>query len=228
MRRRVVVTGLGCVCPVGNTVRDSWEALLHGRSGVATISQFDASRFPVRIAAEVKEFDRDFAAIRARYPKSGRNLLFAVAAGSQAVEDAGLLDARYEPHRIGIYTGAGEGGPDFSTFMDLVGRSLRNRECDLAIFSRLGLHELDPVFELEQEPSRVPGHLAAEFGFEGPNLNSLTACAAAAQGRACSCLRNTKPPDDGAQRSTLRSRVTVRRQTRTVSPISTRRDVALR
>ena len=181
MRRRAVVTGLGCVCPVGNTVRDSWEALLQGRSGVATISQFDASGFPVRIAAEVKEFERDFPEIRARYPKSGRNLLFAIAAGSQAVDDAGLREARYEPHRIGIYTGAGEGGPDFSTFMGLVGRSLRNRECDLATFSRLGLHELDPVFELEQEPGRVPGHLAAEFGFEGPNLNSLTACAAAAQ-----------------------------------------------
>ena len=80
MRRRVVVTGLGCVCPVGNTVRDSWEALLQGRSGVATISQFVVSGFPVRIAAEVKEFAREFPAIVARYPKSGRNLLFAVAA----------------------------------------------------------------------------------------------------------------------------------------------------
>src|SRR5258707_10946089 len=109
MRRRVVVTGLGCVCPVGNTVRDSWEALLQGRSGAAMISQFDASGFPVRIAAEVKEFEQDFPEIRARYPKSGRNLLFAIAAGSQAVDDAGLREARYEPHRIGIYTGAGEG-----------------------------------------------------------------------------------------------------------------------
>src|SRR5260370_35266752 len=116
MRRRVVVTGLGCVCPGGNTVRDSWEALLQGRSGVATISQFDASGFPVRIAAEVKEFERDFAAIRARCPKSGRNLLFAVAAGSQAVEDPGLLEARYATHRIGIDTGEMEGSPDLRPF----------------------------------------------------------------------------------------------------------------
>src|SRR5262249_16490301 len=95
MGRRVVVTGLGCVCPVGNTARDSWEALLQGRSGVATISQFDASGFPVRIAAEVKEFAGDFTAILARFPKSGRNVRFGVAAGAQAVEDAGLLEARY-------------------------------------------------------------------------------------------------------------------------------------
>src|ERR1700742_4413012 len=74
MSRRVVVTGIGCVCPVGNSVAASWDALLKGRSGTGRTSLFDASCFPSRIAAEVKNFDQDFPEIRARYRKAGRNV----------------------------------------------------------------------------------------------------------------------------------------------------------
>lgn len=181
MKRRVVVTGLGCVCPVGNSVSASWDSLLKGRSGVSAISLFDASGYPARIAAEVKDFDRDFPSLRSRYPKVGRNTLFALAAGQQAVADAGLSGSAYEPHRIGIYTGAGEGDPRLPTYMGLLARSINNGECDLETFTQLGIRELDRDLQLEQEPYMVPGHLAQEFGFEGPNLNTLTACAAASQ-----------------------------------------------
>lgn len=181
MSRRVVVTGIGCVCPVGNTVAASWEALLKGQSGAGRTSLFDASGFPSRIAAEVKNFDRDFPEIRTRYPKAGRNILFALAAGHQAVADSGLIQPGYDTSRVGVYTGAGEGGPDFHHFMSLIARSSKGQECQLDQFTQLGLQELDAVVEMEQEPNMVPAHLAGEFGFAGPNLNTLTACAAAAQ-----------------------------------------------
>ena len=180
-KRRVVVTGLGCVSPVGNTPADSWEALVNGRSGISTISIFDASNYPSRIAAEVKGFESSFPSIRQRYPKSGRNVHFAIAAGTQAVKDAALLEAGYDPTRIGVYTGAGEGHQDFELFMSMVARSTSNGICDLPDFNQIALRELDAATEMEQEPHMVAAHLAAEFGFQGPNLNTLTACAAAAQ-----------------------------------------------
>lgn len=180
-KRRVVVTGLGCVSPVGNSPAASWDALLNGRSGISLISIFDASHYPARIAAEVKGFDTEFADVLRKYPKAGRNAHFALGAGRQAVEDSSLLHAGYEPGRIGVYTGAGEGHQDFELFMSLVARSMKEGQCDLEAFSRFALNELDAATEMEQEPHMVSAHLAAEFGFQGPNLNTLTACAAAAQ-----------------------------------------------
>ena len=181
MKRRVVVTGMGCVCPVGNTVNDSWEALLQGRSGVGPISLFDPSGFPARIAAEVKNFERDFPEVNATYAKSGRNVRFAIAAGRQAVSDSGILDARYEPERVGVYTGAGEGGPNFPVFMNMISRAIHEGQFRLDSFTEQGLKLLDPLVEMENEPYVIPAHLAGEFNFQGPNLNTLTACAAAAQ-----------------------------------------------
>lgn len=181
MKRRVVVTGMGCVSPVGNTVQDSWDALLKGKSGVDRISRFDPTGFPSQIAAEVKNFDRDFADVNARYPKSSRNVLFAIAAGRQAVADSGILDAKYDPERIGVYTGAGEGGPDFPVFMSMISRAIHEGQFQLEAFTKIGMNLLDPIVEMEQEPYVIPAHLAGEFNFQGPNLNTLTACAAAAQ-----------------------------------------------
>ena len=181
MKRRVVITGLGCVCPVGNSPAASWDALLKGQSGVSSISHFDASNFPAQIAGEVKHFHTDFPDVRLKYPKSGRNIHFAIAAGTQAVDDSGLRGAGYDPTRIGVYTGAGEGRQDFSHYMSILARSSRDRVCDIGTFTQIGIQELDAVTEMQQEPHMVPAHLAAEFGFEGPNLNTLTACAAASQ-----------------------------------------------
>jgi 3-oxoacyl-[acyl-carrier-protein] synthase II len=97
------------------------------------------------------------------------------------VDDSGVLDSRYERDRIGVYTGAGEGDPHFESYMRMIAQSLRDGVCDLEQFTKCGLETLDAFEEMEQEPHMVSGHLASEFGFQGPNLNTLTACAAAAQ-----------------------------------------------
>ncbi len=181
MKRRVVITGLGCVSPVGNTVASSWESLLNARSGVSTVSLFDASSFPSRIAGEVKKFEEDFPEVIQKFAHLGRNTWFAIAAGRQAVDESGIREADYAPERIGVYTGAGENGPDFYTMMSLITRSQGDEGFDTEKYTRLSLAELNPSRELSQEPSLVPAYLAGEFGFQGPNSNALTACAAAAQ-----------------------------------------------
>src|SRR5437660_8601135 len=102
--RRVVVTGLGAVTPLGNDVPSTWEAAVAGRSGIDFISSFDASAFPVRVAAEVKGFDPTGLASPKEVRRLDRNVLFALAAGTEAVADAGL-DGAYEPGRVGILFG---------------------------------------------------------------------------------------------------------------------------
>src|SRR6266480_5427683 len=99
--RRVAVTGLGAVTPLGNDVRSTWDAALAGRSGVDWIHSFDASEYPVRIAAEVKDFDPTSVASPKEARKLDRNVLLALAAAKEAISDAGL-DGVYEPDRVGI------------------------------------------------------------------------------------------------------------------------------
>src|SRR5690242_5270495 len=97
--RRVVVTGLGAVTPLANGARATWEAALGGRSGIDFIRSFDASEFPVRIAAEVKDFDPTTVASPKEVRKLDRNVLLSVAAGKEAVADAGF-DGVYDPSRV--------------------------------------------------------------------------------------------------------------------------------
>src|SRR4051795_4817661 len=106
--RRVVVTGLGAVTPLGNTAPDTWRAALAGESGIDWIRAFDAGEYPVRVAAEVKEFDPGSAASPKEQRKLDRNVLLALAAGKEAVEHAGLNG--FDPHRVGIAFGSAIGG----------------------------------------------------------------------------------------------------------------------
>lgn len=182
MRRRVVVTGIGCITPVGNDVKSMWSSLLDGKSGVANISHFDATNFPTRFAAEVKDFDLGtFYEHPQRFEHAGRNIRFAVGAAVQAVTDSGILDGELDPARMGVYLGAGEGQQDFLLFMNLVAQAQRDGELDLEKFTKSGLELLNPQAELEQEPNMPAGHLASLFNAQGPNLNCLTACAASSQ-----------------------------------------------
>lgn len=182
MKRRVVVTGLGCVTPVGNDVASMWESLRESRCGVGPITHFDASNFPTRFAAEVKNFDFDqYVDDPEQFEFAGRNIRFAVGAAVQAVRDSGIMEARLDPARFGVYLGAGEGQQDFMLFMSMVAQAQRNGELDLEVFTRYGLERLNPQAELEQEPNMPAGHLAALFNAQGPNLNCLTACAASSQ-----------------------------------------------
>ncbi len=184
MRRRVVVTGVGWVTPLGAQIETVWQRLLAGESGIGYISLFDARSFPTQIAAEVRDWDLSEAGEDpAAWKHQGRHTHFAVGAAKKAVGDSGLLDTPIDPCRFGVYTGCGEGQQDFHRFARMMVAGIDKREggFDLAEFTRVGLEILDPVAELEQEPNMPAGHLASLFGAEGPNLNCLTACAASSQ-----------------------------------------------
>lgn len=184
MKRRVVVTGIGVVSPLGRDPESFWKALQEGKSGVGRITLFDASEFPTRIAGEVKEFDlADFGENAADWTESGRNIHFAVAAAKQAVRDSGIRDSNYDPERTGVYLGAGEGRQDFFNFVNLIARAWKKEDqaIDTARFIAEGLTELHGVREIEQEPGMAACHLAELFDAHGPNMNCLTACAASSQ-----------------------------------------------
>ena len=182
MRRRVVVTGMGCITPVGNTVESMWQALMEGRSGIDFITHFDASGFPTKFASEVKQFIlSDYIDNPERFEYAGRNIRYAIGAAVQAVNAAGIKDGTVDPARFGVYLGAGEGQQDFFLFMKLIAEAQRDGVFDVAEFTRRGLEQLNPKFEMEQEPNMPAGHLASLFNAQGPNLNCLTACAASSQ-----------------------------------------------
>src|ERR1043165_8297950 len=110
MRRRVVIPGMGVVTPGGNSVDAMWESLCEGRSGVGSITHFDATNFPTRFAAEVKNFQLgNICEKPERFEHSGRNILFAVGAAMQAMKGSGLLENGLDPARLGGYLGAGAG-----------------------------------------------------------------------------------------------------------------------
>ncbi|MHC4874933.1 MAG: beta-ketoacyl-[acyl-carrier-protein] synthase family protein [Planctomycetota bacterium] len=183
MRRRVVVTGMGCITPVGHSVDEIWNSMMAAKSGIDWITHFDASRFPTKFASQVKNYDlAKYVANPQRFEHAGRNIHFAIGAARQAVDDAGILScSSLDPTRFGVYLGAGEGAQDFNIFMDIIARSRKDEECDVAEFARLGLEHLNSQVELEQEPNMTAAHLASLFNAQGPNLNCLTACAASSQ-----------------------------------------------
>ncbi|HZC30952.1 MAG TPA: beta-ketoacyl-ACP synthase II [Gaiellaceae bacterium] len=161
--RRVAVTGLGAVTPIGNDVPSTWRAALEGRSGVDFIHAFDPSEFPVRIAAEVKDFDPSTAASPKEVRKLDRNVLLALAAAREAVADA-KLDGHYEPARVGILFGTAIGG--FLGIMEQV-EVMRER----------GPSRVAPTFIPSVLPDAASGQLAITLGFRGPNYAPVSACA---------------------------------------------------
>ena len=182
--RRVVVTGMGMVTPVGRDLDSTWSALLAGKSGVGPIGLFDARTFPTRIAAEVHDFRLDeYLPDAGRWAEHSRNSKFALAAAAMAMKDSGLAESRPEINRrrFGVYLGSGEGQQDFPRFVRLVQELTRDGRVDTSEFTRHGIKELHPIREAEQEPGTPSGHLASVFGARGPNANCLTACAASSQ-----------------------------------------------
>jgi len=182
--RRVVVTGMGMVTPVGQDLEITWSSLQEGRSGVGPITLFDAGAFPTTIAAEASDFDLSrYVEDAHRWRDHCRNSQFAIAAARMAVDDSGLLHGQaIDPARFGVYLGSGEGQQDFPRFVDLVNQTARGTDTvDTAAFTRLGFQTLHPIREAEQEPGTPPGHLASLFQARGPNANCLTACAASTQ-----------------------------------------------
>ncbi|MCH8841178.1 MAG: beta-ketoacyl-[acyl-carrier-protein] synthase family protein [Planctomycetes bacterium] len=181
MRRRVVVTGIGCVTPLGTTVSQLWDNLLAGKSGVAHTTLFDAASFPTNISAEVRDWSvADVGEDPQVWKDRSRHTCFAAGAAKQAVEDSGVLGT-VDPLKFGVYLGAGEGAQDFYRFSKMMTAAVQSGELNLKAFMETGLKELDPLAELEQEPNMPVGYLAGMFDAQGPNMNCLTACAASSQ-----------------------------------------------
>jgi 3-oxoacyl-[acyl-carrier-protein] synthase II len=182
--RRVVVTGMGMLTPVGLDLESTWSSLLSGHGGVGQITLFDAHSFPTRIAAEVKDFRlQDYIDEPARWVEHSRNSQFALSAASMAMKDAGLSASTpdLDRTRFGVYLGSGEGQQDFPRFVKLMNLTSHDGHVDTAEFTRQGMRELHPIREAEQEPGTPSAHLANLFGARGLNANCLTACAASSQ-----------------------------------------------
>ena len=166
-RRRVVVTGLGCVSPVGNTVAENWANVLAGRSGIDTITRFDASAFACRIAGEVRGLDLSPFISTKELRTMDTFIHYGIVAAAQAVQDAGLPlgDALGEElaERIGCVIGSGIGG------LPMI------EETHGEWMSR-GARRISPFFVPASIVNMVAGHVSMKFGFKGPNLSIATAC----------------------------------------------------
>ncbi|MDY0072192.1 MAG: beta-ketoacyl-ACP synthase II [Thauera sp.] len=162
-RRRVVVTGLGVISPLGNTVSTAWENLVAGKSGIGPITRFDASAFAARIAGEVKDFDVG----EYLSPKEARRMdvfiHYGMAAGIQAIRDSGLEVTEANAERIGVNIGSGIGGlPMIETTHD--------------DFLRGGPRKISPFFIPGTIINMISGNLSILYGMKGPNLAVVTAC----------------------------------------------------
>ncbi|MFP4263431.1 MAG: beta-ketoacyl-ACP synthase II [Halomonas sp.] len=162
-RRRVVVTGLGLVTPVGNTVEESWRNIVAGKSGIAPIEHFDASGFGTRFGGSVKEFDIS----PYLNPKEARKMdlfiQYGMAAGAQAIQDAGIESSEEKGARIGVAIGSGIGG-------------LPMIEHNHSALLKSGPRRISPFFVPGSIINMISGNLAIQHGFRGPNIAITTAC----------------------------------------------------
>jgi 3-oxoacyl-[acyl-carrier-protein] synthase II len=163
-KRRVVVTGLGIVSPVGSTIATAWDAILNGRSGIGLITHFDVSAFPCKIGGQVAGFDVN------QYipPKEARHMdefmQYGVAAGMQAVQDSGIDFSKTDPTMCGAICGAGIGG-------------LGTIEAEYDKFVKTGNPKrISPFFVPASIINMIAGHLSIQYGLKGPNLGVVTAC----------------------------------------------------
>lgn len=182
MRRRVVVTGIGCVTPIGNSPTELQQGLYAGQVGVGRLSLFDASRYPVQIAAEVKNWDLSSVGLDPRlWQHCPRQTLFAIGAGLQAAQHSDLGDSYFDREQFGIYLGCGEPFEDFKSFTRSVNSSISNGECQPEVFAEEVLRIFDPDAEREYEPDMPAIHLAELLQAQGPVANCISACVSSTQ-----------------------------------------------
>lgn len=163
-RRRVVITGLGMVCPVGLTVAHSWEAILAGKSGIETITTFDVSKFPSQIGGTIKHFDITQYIPAKEAKKMDPFIHYGIAASVQAIEDAGLEITEANAERIGIAIGSGIGG-------------LPGIEKGHLSYLSGGTRKISPFFVPSNIINMIAGNLSIKYGIKGPNYAIVTACA---------------------------------------------------
>ncbi len=163
--KRVVVTGIGALTPLGNTVQAYWAALLKGASGAGTITLFDASKFKTKFACEIKDFDPLQFLDRKEARKLDRFTQIALVASDQAVADAGLTQTNVDPDRVGVVFGSGIGG--LITFQEEV----------MAFAKGDGTPRFNPFFIPKMILDIAPGHISMRHGYRGPNFSAVSACA---------------------------------------------------
>ncbi len=192
MSHRVVITGAGCITPLGSEVDEVWHNLKEGRSGIGPIGLFDASNFPVRIAAEVRGWDiSEVGEDPARWQSHPRQTRFAVGAAIKAVRSAGLAPDRIDPLRFGVYLGCGETFPDLTELAESIAPAMRDGKFDQRAFMSRALAVMDPERAANCEPHVPAQCLASLFNAQGPNVNCIAACVSSTQaiGEAAEIIR---------------------------------------
>ena len=203
MKHRVVITGMGVVCPLGHDVETFWHELMNGGCGIGPNTLFDASTFPTTFDAEVKNYDLSrFVKNTDLHAHGNRGSRFVLGACVQACRQAGIDVETDSPTdgidrtQMGIYLGAGEGSVDNDAFFDAIVKSWNNdsREMDWGQWAEVALSKMTAMREMEQEPNMPSGHLAVLTGARGISRNCLTACAASTQavGEAAMIVRRGK------------------------------------
>ncbi len=167
-QRRIVLTGMGLICPVGNTVESSWEAICQGRSGIGPLTEFDGSQLATRIAGEIRDFDVTQyieAKDARRYDKF---MHYGISASVQAVEDAGLVESadKVDPLRVGFALGAGIGG-------------IATIENTMLTYQDKGARRVSPFYIPGSIVNMISGMMSIRYGYKGPNLAIVTACTTA-------------------------------------------------
>ncbi len=192
MNRRVVITGSGIVAPLGTTPETLWSQLVEGQSGVGLLSLFDAENFPVKVAAEVKDWSLWNVGVNPlQWSHCPRQTQFAVGAAYQAVRESGIEKLRMDPTRKGVYLGCGEAFEDFDQFTKTISQNLNGKEYDDQNFTNSALKIFSPDAEREYEPHMPVMHLAGLFDAQGPSGNCIAACVSSSQaiGESCRIIR---------------------------------------
>ena len=165
-QRRIVITGLGCVSPVGNDVATAWESVCNGRSGIGPLTAFDAERFSAQIAGEIRDLELD----RYLSPKEARKsdpfIHYGMVAAIQAIEDAGLEKAPDDAERYGLAIGSGIGG-------------IQTIEQTYQTYLDRGPRRISPFFVPGCIINMIAGHVSIRYGYKGPNISIVTACTTA-------------------------------------------------
>jgi 3-oxoacyl-[acyl-carrier-protein] synthase II len=165
--KRVVVTGMGALTPIGNTLGEYWDALLSGKSGAAPIKQFDASLFKTHFACEIKNFNVEDFIDRKEARKLDQFSQYAMVSATEAIADAGLMESNPNLDRVGVIWGSGIGG--LKTFQD----EAEN------FFSGDGTPRFNPFFIPKMIADIAAGHISIKYGLRGPNYVTVSACASA-------------------------------------------------
>ena len=162
-KRRVVVTGLGCITPLGNSIESFWSGLLEGKSGASEITHFDASNMPVKFSCPIKDFNTDKYFDSKEMRKYDLFMQYGLAAGIDAINDSGLENSAINKESVGVAIGSGIGG-------------LPNIENTHSTYTKSGARRISPFFVPASIINMISGNLSIKYGYKGPNISIVTAC----------------------------------------------------